>query len=151
MWRADNLPPLLNFKKWVKLLFPSRCCVYVINSIELYGIKPKQATPDGSSMHGKPWLHTKPFSLNKKRQVSYRNLSLFGVPGGARTHNVGVGGRGFIQLDYRHILYNYSVFIHNLQNLQTKNFTNNYKRFYSVSNSKISSSGGVSGGFLPFA
>lgn len=32
-------------------------------------------------------------------------VCLDGAPGGARTHNVGVGGRSFIQLDYGCILY----------------------------------------------
>lgn len=52
------------------------------------------------------------FCKEKERKPIISIYTLDGMPGGARTHNIDVGGRHFIQLDYRHILLNYSIFIH---------------------------------------
>ena len=35
-----------------------------------------------------------------KKRADYKNLPVSGAPGEARTHNNGVGGHDFIQLDY---------------------------------------------------
>ncbi len=54
------------------------------------------------------------------------------MPGGARTHNVGVGGRGFIQLDYRHIFINLFNFYSVVAKYSKETFCNLLSKLFTI-------------------